>query len=849
MAPPRLVPSPPPTQALSSKTFVPPPLDGSITLPELFEWHLVHSPNHPLFMFSRENGDVRTIFWPEAVRAIHTGARLVRKALGWQPGLKNPPVVAILAAADTITYFTMMMSVMRAGYIVFPISPRNSAAAVAHLISKVATKHVFVGREQAMVDLSQDALKILRAQHSNFSEPEFTPIPLFEDLFLNSLDDPDDIPFERGEPDNTIIYLHSSGSTAFPKPVPWTNYRFAQLALIPYFGERDLTGVVFSLHTMPMYHGMGILQLCWTPSCGLVISAFEPSSPAHVPTPQSHFQAAIATNSDIIFCVPAIIEAWSRKPDYVEWLATRDGVLFGGGPLNKAAGDYLTSWGVSIFILYGSTEGGIMSPILPAKVGYDWDYFRYPGNITPHMVPYGNGTYEFVMLENPFCRPSVINTKINGIDAYATSDLFTEHSEKPGYWRVYGRTDDQIMHSTGEKTNPGPLENMLNQDPHVQSSVMFGRGEFQAGVIIDPKAEFKFDPSDENKLAEFRNKIWPTVQRMNEYAPQHSRLFKEMIIVSKPSKPFQYTAKSTARRQAIINDYADEIAALYAAVADSTQSTIPSPKEWDSVSILDFVRAVVNSVLKHGVKDDDDIFQHGCDSLQATWIRNSLLRALRDSAEIDTRHLVDNFVYDNPTILSMASFLGNVVAGATQESTSSVASRVAAMRAMVEKYTADDFPIHSAPATNGSPNSQAHVVLLTGSTGALGSYLLSELVKNPSVSRVYALNRPRLADAAPLKERQKSALIDRGIEADTILGSDKVKLLEGDLRAPEFGLAKDIFVEMQSSVSHIIHNAWPVDFNLLLGSFDASVKGLRTLIDFALTSKLPLPPTLVTRTL
>ena len=99
MASPRLVPSPPPTQALSSKTFVPPPLDGSITLPELFEWHLVHSPNHPLFMFSRENGDVRTIFWPEAVRAIHTGARLVRKALGWQPGLKNPPVVAILAAA------------------------------------------------------------------------------------------------------------------------------------------------------------------------------------------------------------------------------------------------------------------------------------------------------------------------------------------------------------------------------------------------------------------------------------------------------------------------------------------------------------------------------------------------------------------------------------------------------------------------------------------------------------------------------------------------------------------------------------------------------------------------------
>lgn len=50
---------------------------------------------------------------------------------------------------------------------------------------------------------------------------------------------------------------------------------------------------------------------------------------------------------------------------------------------------------------------------------------------------------------------------------------------------------------------------MLNQDPHVQASVMFGRGQFQAGVIIDPKPGFKFDPDeDESQLAEFRNKIW-----------------------------------------------------------------------------------------------------------------------------------------------------------------------------------------------------------------------------------------------------------------------------------------------------------------------------------------------------
>ena len=51
-------------------------------------------------------------------------------------------------------------------------------------------------------------------------------------------------------------------------------------------------------------------------------------------------------------------------------------------------------------------------------------------------------------------------------------------------------------------------ENILNGDPHVKSAVMFGRGRFNPGVIIDPKPEFAFDPEDQEKLAEFRNTVW-----------------------------------------------------------------------------------------------------------------------------------------------------------------------------------------------------------------------------------------------------------------------------------------------------------------------------------------------------
>ena len=106
----------------------------------------------------------------------------------------------------------------------------------------------------------------------------------------------------------------------------------------------------------------------------------------------------------------------------------------------------------------------------------------------------------------------------------------------------------------------------------------------------------------------------PTVERMNDYAPQHSRVFKEMILVTSPDKPFTYTAKSTPRRQAIINEYEPEIEAIYAAAAESTQAEdLTPPVHWDEAETKEFVSTIVRRVVKAKLGDDDDMFQKGCD--------------------------------------------------------------------------------------------------------------------------------------------------------------------------------------------------------------------------------------------
>lgn len=49
--------------------------------------------------------------------------------------------------------------------------------------------------------------------------------------------------------------------------------------------------------------------------------------------------------------------------------------------------------------------------------------------------------------------PNVFNTEEDGRPAYATCDLLQEHPMDRNRFKVYGRADDQIILSTGEKVN------------------------------------------------------------------------------------------------------------------------------------------------------------------------------------------------------------------------------------------------------------------------------------------------------------------------------------------------------------------------------------------------------------
>ncbi|KAJ7661571.1 acyl transferase domain-containing protein [Mycena polygramma] len=147
---------------------------------------------------------------------------------------------------------------------------------------------------------------------------------------------------------------------------------------------------------------------------------------------------------------------------------------------------------------------------------------------------------------------------------------------------------------------------------------------------------------------------------------------------------------------------------------------------------------------------------------------------------------------------------------------------------------------HAVSSTQDKPPT-SHTILLTGSTGSLGCHILAHLLANDKIERVYALNRAS-SNGVDLVCRQAAALQDQGLPP-TLARSDKLKLLVVNLEDDGFGISSQLMDELQSTVTHIIHNG-EVDFMARLSDFENLIEGTNRLLEFAMNSKRSATPSL-----
>ncbi|KAF7350260.1 NRPS-like enzyme [Mycena venus] len=673
-------------------TYKPAPVDGTLSVLQIFEFQATTNPHHPLFRYdsvSARDG-YENVTWAQAVKMFNTTAQILRRRLRNTTTIDcaHPPVVGILAATGSILYASLIFGAVRAGYTVFPLSTRNSDVAIAHLIAESGIKYLLISQDGHMQDIARKANALLNARNINI---EILPIPTYEEISDTQRTDLDALPPLQAIPDERVLVIaHSSGSTSFPQgcaPHPPISPSHKGIAWVQSTQGSAMFRTSPSIDATKLKLGldaMGVLSIIRAAYSGTVLAFFAPTTNAVIATPERLLQSALATKCTTILCPPMFLEHWAKDPSSIEKLRSFSRVSFGGGPLAKEVGDLLQNSGVALTPSYGSTETGSIALMFTRERQKEgWEYFQFIPDMDALLVPVDGDSsgllFQLIIKESATHPLALSNMEIDGAPACDTRDIVQRHPSNSELYRLYGRIDDQIMHSNGEKTNPGPIEHILAQNPLVKSAIVFGRARPHAGVLVVPSEKILDGQS-------FRDAIWPTVEQANNFAPSHSRLFKEMIIFFNPSNPFHVTSKGTPQRFSILKDHAQEIEDAYDAFDETTSSSFPfsGTVSRGDISIndaLEIVRAHVHAHVNSNVSDDEDMFEAGADrqvlcidsalpaqnycSLLAARIRRGIMHSLSEPdlkvPDIVVQSVPHDVVFTFPTIGKLASFIFGVI--------------------------------------------------------------------------------------------------------------------------------------------------------------------------------------------
>ncbi|KAL4945599.1 hypothetical protein BDV06DRAFT_219135 [Aspergillus oleicola] len=154
-------------------------------------------------------------------------------------------------------------------------------------------------------------------------------------------------------------------------------------------------------------------------------------------------------------------------------------------------------------------------------------------------------------------------------------------------------------------------------------------------------------------------------------------------------------------------------------------------------------------------------------------------------------------------------------------------ARLEAVEEYVHQYIAG-FGAPMLTPRNAGPAKTA-CVLVTGATGSLGSHLSTHLVRLSSVKTVICLNR---TSNTASEARQLESLTARKLHLSAAEES-KLVVIESDTTKVQLGLSKEQWAYLRGEVTHIVHNAWPMNGLKSLPTFDGQFRVLRGLLDLA----------------
>lgn len=799
------------------------------TLPELIEFNAKYNPDHVFCLQTLTGFDIHRSEQQNFLRVTHGEFhRAVGACQEWLrsnvPGLELPspdagkgykkgPAIAILMESD-ICLFTYLSALVGLGIPTLLLSARLSPTAIENLLRKTNARWILTTprlKHKAEESTQRTAGDDGSMERSVHLRAEFDKIYKSSAMGSSSSKEKSQSICHPGhyisEDDRDVLILHSSGTTGLPKPIFTANRYLLGYAACHDLQEDEVASKV-NLSTLPLYHGFGLLAPGLSMSIGLTV-CFPPSS--IIPSADSTLKILELSKANFVMTVPAILEEIAASPEETVLASLKDlgFVLWGGGPLKAVVREKLAELKLNLVNHSGATEVGALGSVFVPDETYNSKYIRFRQDMGlkfDKVESEDGGAQQWTMNAYPF----------GWEEPFVLQDKLVTNSERPGVeFEILGRNDDLLVLGTGEKVLPQILELTLASKPGVKAALAFGEGQFEVGVIVEP-----LQPVTD--VQAFKSELWPTVLEAGTKMDSHARVssLESVLIVSPGTLP--RSDKGSVMRKEAYKLLDSEITKVYQNLEN--QASSDDAIKADSPTFAQDLRDLLLDTLEWKGRSEEfavetDFFEFGMDSLQAVRFRRALLPTLLYNRKVEASAIPRDFLYRYPSISAIVQYV--------QASGDGVVSMD--QKQITIESTVDDQVRKLSEMKEGA------CVLLTGSTGSLGSHLVHHLCEKGSVNKLVCLVRKSTSkdgsDPGPLK-RQIRAMAEKGLDLSDD-GLKKLEVIETNTAEPYLGIPASSYRELSMTVTHILHNAWPVDFMRHFQSFGAQFDTLRGLLHLA----------------
>ncbi|KAI4194481.1 MAG: hypothetical protein LQ348_002638 [Seirophora lacunosa] len=579
-----------------------------------------------------------------------------------------------------IRHILLTYACIKAGCTALFLSPKINTGGALAVLNATECSIWVKPHEQTCLPLVEDFLQ----QHPM----KVLDLPVIEELLdAESAESfPYDKTFEEAIQDPFCL-LHTSGTTGFPKPIPWSHGLLGTMdavrllpptegddGLAPWTSLWNKGDRIYS--SFPMSHGAGIIMDIILPS---LFGLHCIMGPAGV-VPNMHLVESLADHGriDIWSMVPSLVDELGETPDVLAKFKSSKFICASGGPVSPISAGKVNDV-IRVLNLTGTTEGLFIGNLVVERE--DWLWFAFhpfsgfqfkevePG-IYEHWIHRNEHWPLFQGIFHTFPAEQSINIK----------DLYVKHATKPNLWAFKGRMDDLVVLSNGYKIKPLDTEAFITTHPAIDGCLVIGTGKHQAGLLVELKA-----PS--SKTDEILDSIWSTVEKANALSLHKNQLQWDYITFAEPDKPFVRTDKGTVKRHATLELYANHIERFYSSRDENTDAVTIDTSSIES--IMDSLRHILGSLLPtvHEAAPDTDLFSLGLDSILVFRTVKSIRAAMGLQDQLAPRHF-----YANPTLAKFSAALARLAAEAKMTNATAsddvVNDDLAKMKKMIDQHKA-----------------------------------------------------------------------------------------------------------------------------------------------------------------